>query len=203
MTFSELPINKKAYIFDLDNVLFPVKDYDLQVYYLFATFLEYQEAFPPASDLLQFMKKVYENHGPDRIFEKAKEVYAFDEKYRENFERLFKEAKLPLKLLLYHNVLSLLQDLVVDRKQLFIFTAGDPHTQLNKIKQTEWHGLEQFLRVYFSDENVTETRSSFLSRILIENGLSHKDVMLFGSNTEGQDFVSELRIDYLPISNFI
>ncbi|MBC7914980.1 MAG: HAD hydrolase-like protein [Pyrinomonadaceae bacterium] len=202
MTFTELDPNKKAFIFELDNVLIPVKDYDLQVYYLFATFLEYQEAYPPAGDLVQFMKKVYENHGPDRIFDKVKEVYAFDEKYRENFERLSREARLPLKLLLYKNILSLLQDMVVDRKQIFIVTEGDPLQQLNKIKQTEWHGLEEFLKVYFSDEILTKPNPEILFRIIKENKLQCSDILIFGATERDEKFAEAAGIDYLSVSDF-
>jgi hypothetical protein len=34
---------KKAFVFELDNVLYPEKDYFFQIYYLFANLLEYTE----------------------------------------------------------------------------------------------------------------------------------------------------------------
>lgn len=203
MIYSEIHSDKKAFIFELDDVLFPVKDYDLQVYYLFATFLEYQETYPSAGDLVDFMKKVYENHGPDRIFDKAKEVFAFDEKYRENFERLKREAKLPLKLLLYANVLSLLQEMVVDRKQIFIVTGGDPLQQLNKIRQAEWHGLEQFLKVYFSDEILTKPNPDSLHKLMADNSLESPDLLLFGASTTDKIFAASAGIDYIEIAEII
>ena len=63
---------------------------------------------------------------------------------------LFSNAKLPLKLLLYKECLELLQEIIVNRKQVFVLTAGLPEVQLNKMKQTEWHGLDKFLKIYFS-----------------------------------------------------
>lgn len=39
----ELVKDKQIVIFELDNVLYPEKDYLLQVYYLFAQFIEYSE----------------------------------------------------------------------------------------------------------------------------------------------------------------
>ena len=35
--------SKTAFIFELDNVIFPAKDYDLQVYYLFGQFMEFTQ----------------------------------------------------------------------------------------------------------------------------------------------------------------
>jgi FMN phosphatase YigB (HAD superfamily) len=202
MTFADIDARNKAFIFELDNVLFPAKDYDLQVYYLFASFLEYQEGVPLASELVQFMKKVYENHGSEKIFEKAREVYGFDEKYRENYDRLHREARLPLKLLLYQNILTLLQEMVVDRKQIFIVTAGDPLQQLNKIKQIDWHGLEAFLKVYFSDETLTKPDPSSLLNLMEENQLLNSDLLLFGATATDQAFALAAGIEYLPISEF-
>ena len=204
MTYSDLNPSKKAFIFELDNVLYPAKDYNLQVYYLFANLLEYHEAFPPADDLLQFMKKVYEKYGSDRIFDKAKEVFGFEEKYREGFERLLLEAKLPLKLLLFQNMLTLLQDMVVDRKQIFILTSGHPQQQLNKIRQTEWHGLEKFLKVYFADELREQAPElSPLGFVMKENKLQAVDVLMIGELQNGESFASEESIDYLAVTNFI
>lgn len=203
MTYAELNPAKKAFIFEFDDVLYPKKDYDLQIYYLFATFLEFQEAFPPANDLVGFMKKVYENHGPDKIFEKAKEVYAFDEKYHENFNRLHREAKLPLKLLLFQNMLSLLQEMVVDRKQIFIVTAGNPLQQLNKIKQTEWHGLEKFLKVYFADEIEPKPHGGVLDLLMQENELVQADLLIVGADPTDEIFATTAGIDYLAVSSFV
>jgi FMN phosphatase YigB (HAD superfamily) len=203
MNYADLNPSKKAFIFELDDVLYPRKDYDLQVYYLFAQFLEFQEAYPPANDLVQFMKKVYENHGPERIFDKAREVYGFDEKFRENFERLHRDAKLPLKLLLFQNMLSLLQEIVVDRKQIFIVTAGDPLEQLNKIKQTEWHGLEKFLKVYFADEIAAKPDPAVLKRIMDENILNTSDLIIFGAGLSDEIFATTAGIDYLAVNQII
>ncbi len=200
-SYSDLIGRKKAVIFELDDVLFPVKDYDLQVYYLFANFLEFHEGFPPANDVIQFMKKVYEKHGPDRIFDKAKEVYGFDEKYKENFERLKREGHLPLKLLLFQNILSFLQEIVVDRKQIFIVTAGNPLQQLNKIKQIEWHGLEEFLKVYFADEIKPKPDPDVLRFLMDHNKLAAADLVIVGASDLDSKFAEAAAIEYIQVSD--
>ena len=199
ISYSQLDPSKKAFVFELDNVLFPEKDYLLQVYYLFANFLEYLEGYPSANDLTQFMKKVYENHGEEQIFDKAKEVFGFDEKYRENFSRLHGEAKLPLKLLLFQNALSLLQDIVVDRKELFIVTGGNPIMQLNKIRQTDWNGLEKYLRVYFADELAPKPATDIIDMILEKYGFHAKDILIFGASALDQQFAQNAEIDFVKV----
>ncbi|WP_207426033.1 HAD hydrolase-like protein [Pedobacter sp. SYSU D00535] len=199
LAYSEIDPQKKAFIFELDNVLIPERDYLLQVYYLFSNFLEYLETFPPANDLTQFFKKAYENKGPDKLFEKAREVFGFDEKYKANFERLHIEAKLPLKLLLYQQALNLLQEIVVDRKQIFIVTGGNPLQQLNKIKQTEWNGLEKYLRVYFVNEVAPKPSPEILNLILEEHKLDKKDVLLFGVSETDRVFARNANLDFVEV----
>ena len=66
LKYCDLDPNKKAFIFELDNVLFPERDYLLQVYYLFANFIEFTETVPSSTELTNFLKTVYEHHGSRR-----------------------------------------------------------------------------------------------------------------------------------------
>ena len=151
MKYNELDKHKQAFIFELDDVLYPEKDYLYQVYYLFANLLEYTTA-TDAKKVTDTLVNIYNEKGKALAFDGLKEKLGIDEKYREKLDKLMLTAKLPLKLLLYKEMLTFLQDIVIDRKQLFIVTNGNPLMQLNKIKQTEWHGLEKYLKVYFAEE---------------------------------------------------
>lgn len=172
--------DKKAIIFELDDVLFPVKDYLLQVYYLFAQFIEYTEQ-KNAQEILGFMHAEYENDGTDLLFEKTAEKFNLAVAYKHNFDLLHQNARLPLKLLLYKKMLEFLQELVVERKQIFIVTSENPEQQLNKIRQTEWNGLEKYLTVFFVEE-LAKPKSEIFLDILKTNNLSPSDVLVVGAN---------------------
>jgi len=92
----------EAFVFELDDVLYPVKDFHLQVYYLFASFLEYTEQLD-ASAIVLFMKETYEQHGERAVLDKTFAAFGIADKYRENFALLNKTAKLPLKLLMFNS----------------------------------------------------------------------------------------------------
>lgn len=172
--------NKKAVIFELDDVLFPEKDYLLQVYYLFAQFIEYTEQ-KDAGTTLAFLRAEFEQNGVKQLFDKTAVQFGIDNKYKHNFELLHENARLPLKLLLYQKILDLMQELVVNRKKIFIVTSGNPEQQLNKIKQTEWNGLEQYLTVYFADELKIQ-KSEIFQNILSDNNLLADDALVIGAN---------------------
>jgi phosphoglycolate phosphatase-like HAD superfamily hydrolase len=193
--YTDIDSRKKAFVFELDDVLYPEKDYLLQVYYLFAGFMEYTELFD-AKVMLKLMTDTFEQEGRHAVFNRVKERFHIDEKYRHNFDTLHYTARLPLKLLLFSKALTLLQDIVVDRKQLFILTNGDPQQQLNKIRQTEWHGLEKYLTCYFADEIMPKPEPDTLIHILKMHGLERRDVAMIGNTETDSHCAAAAGVDY-------
>ncbi|MGV3763246.1 hypothetical protein [Parapedobacter sp.] len=201
LTYADIDGNKKALLLEVDDVLFPVKDYLLQVYYLFAHLLEYTETAPPAAELTGFLKTAYERHGEAGLFGRAAEAFAIDPKYRVQFEGMHKTARLPAKLLLYQATLNLMRAAQAAGKRLLIFTDGDPTIQLNKLRHVEWHGLDQAVKVYFQ----TELRSKGydpLDYLLHENGLQAADALYIHAG-EGRDPAFLDRLDCLAVNHFL
>lgn len=187
--------DKQLVIFELDDVLFPEKDYLLQVYYLFAQFIEYSEQ-KGAGPIIEFMRAEYEKEGPEKLFEKTASQLGIDTKYQYNFDLLHQNARLPLKLLLYKNMLSFMQELVVDRKKICIVTAGNAEQQLNKIKQTEWNGLEQYLTVYFTEE-LGQSKAEIFQKILDSNNLSPNEALVVGANNFDEEQSKLINLPYI------
>jgi FMN phosphatase YigB (HAD superfamily) len=201
MKYSDLD-KYQGYIFELDNVIYPEKDYLFQVYYLFASFIEYIELFD-AKVITDLMVDTYKAEGGDKVFDKVKEKFAIDEKYRENFDRLMLTAKLPLKLLVYQAVLEMFQDIVVDRKKIFLVTNGRPGLQLNKIRQTEWHGLEPYLICYFAEETLSMPEPDVLHLLLKEHSLERREVVMIGNSEDAMLSAEACGIDYHNVSNIL
>jgi len=202
MKYSDIDKRKSAFIFELDNVLYPEKDYLYQVYYLFANLMEYTELFD-AQAMIGLMTSTYEKEGASAVFDRVKEKFHLDEKYRLSLENLMLTAKLPLKLLLYKNMLELLQDIVVDRKKLFIITNGNPEQQLNKIKQTEWHGLEKYLVCYFADETTPKPEPDIIHLILKEHNLQRRNILMVENSEADRLCAQATGIDYLSVEEFL
>lgn len=201
MSFDKYLSNKKAVIITLDDALFPKKDYLLQVYYLFSEFMAYSEQLDSKA-VVAFMSKIYQEDGETQIFEKTATKFQIPEKYQQNFKLLHETARLPLKLLLFKNVLAILQEIVVERKQLFLLAEGNPAVAINKIKQTEWHGLEAYLKVYFTveyDGSVEKT----LEHLLEDEGLMHDDVVLFTSPIQFESNFVNLNIECFSVTEIL
>ena len=99
MAFEQYIKHKKAVVLGLDNVLYPKKDYLLQVYYLFAEFISYSEQID-AKEILLYMTSEYTANGEVNLFEKTANKFNIPLKYLSNFILLHQTARLPLKLLL-------------------------------------------------------------------------------------------------------
>lgn len=203
LEYRDINSRKKAFIFELDNVIYPERDYLLQVYYLFSNFIEFTEGAPSSAELTNFFKTAYHHHGADQIFEKAQETFGIDEKCRKNFERLHYTAILPLKLLMFNEVLKLMQEIIVDRKQIFIVTNGRPEMQLNKIRQLEWNGLEHYLKVFYAEEIKPKPEPDVLSYILETNDLLRKDVIIIGASVVDEEFAACCGTDYINVDEFL
>jgi FMN phosphatase YigB (HAD superfamily) len=202
MKYKDIDKRKTAFILELDDVLYPAKDYTLQVYYLFANMLEYIELID-AKQATDLMTTTYMEDGAEAVFDKLVQAYPVAEKYSDNFSNLFVTAKLPLKLLLYQNMLTLLQDIVVDRKKLFIVTNGSVPQQVNKIKQIEWHKLEPYLTCYFADETVPKPEPDVIHLLMQEHDLQRRDIVMIGNSDMDSLCAEAVGIDYLSIDKFL
>lgn len=202
MAFEQYIKDKQAFIFEIDDVLYPQKDYLLQVYYLFAQFIEYAEQIS-AEEIVKSMQHTYALSGSEGIFEKTAEQFNIPLKYKVNFDLLFLSARLPLKLFMFNEMLNFLQEITVERKQIFIFTNGDPMTQLNKIKQIEWHGLESYLTVYFAAETALKPAADGIQGILEKHNLNKEDLLLVGKAKSDEECAANAGIEYLNVDKLL
>ena len=185
-----------AFIFELDNVLYPEKDYLLQVYYLFSQFMEYTVQIN-AAEMLTFMKAEYEAHGADAIFDKTKAHFFLEEQYRVNFNLLNSNAKLPLKLLLFPEVALFLKNITEKGKKIFLLTTGNPEKQLNKVRQIEWEGLAEQIKVYFADEIAQISSLKPLNFLSQEHDLQPDKVLYIGKDIADENMAAAAGVNFL------
>ena len=202
MAFETYVAPNTAFIFGLDDVLYPEKDYLLQVYYLFSEFMEYSAQLN-AKAITDFMQLEYTHHGSVNIFEKTAAKFDIQEKYKSNFLLLHENAHLPLKLLLFQKILSFLQAIVMDRKKIYLIVSGNKLVQLNKIKQMEWHGLEHYLKVYFSQELELSLTANSIDFIIDQNQLKKEEVLFVGSKLEEQKAAQNAGIEFLQVTKLL
>lgn len=150
-----ITFDKDLYLFELDDVLFPKRDYLVQVYYLFGSFYEFTEGQSNANDIAKFMTKIYDLHGEEHVLLATKMMFNINNQYDDNFYRLLANAQIPLKLEFTQQTKLLLDQLIDKKKKIAILTKGNPIEQLNKIKFIDWGSLDYLkdsIKIYFADE---------------------------------------------------
>jgi HAD superfamily hydrolase (TIGR01549 family) len=202
MKYIDLDERKTAFIFELDNVIYPEKDYLFQIYYLFAASMEYVELID-AKAATDFMVNTYFSDGKDAVFGALQQKFNIADKYRDNFQQMMHNVKLPLKLLVYTDILELMQQIVIDRKRIFIVTNGHRDQQLNKIKQTEWNGLESYLTCYFADEVKPKPETDVIDKLIQEQNLKRKDLLMIGDSETDELCAQNAGLDYLAVNQFL
>ena len=202
MAFEKLIADNQAFIFELDDVLYPKKDYLLQVYYLFAQFIEYGEQLS-ASEVLNFMQATYSNHGETDLFLKTADHFNLPLKYQYNFDLLHENVRLPLKLLLFAPVLTFMKQIVAESKRVFLLADGNPTEQLNKIRQIEWNGLETYLTVYFTEEITNLGRGKAIEIISDKHTLPLGEIVMVARDEEGELAAPIVGIKLLPIDKLL
>lgn len=185
-----------AFVFELDDVIYPEKDFHLQVYYLFGQFMEYSEQLD-GNAVLKFMQESYLKQGHDGIFDTTASHFGIAEKYRLNFDLLQRNIRLPLKLLLFDTCMKFMRDIIAAQKSLFLLVSGNPEAQLNKIKQVEWQGLEQHLTVYFKEEIEALDLGKGLDYLAARHDLLDKRFLIVDRNEPQNATSDNLNIKYL------
>ena len=171
--------NYKALVLDLDNTIYPEKDYLFQVYYLIGQFVEFQEGVS-REQVTQFLVNEFMANGRDHIFDKMIAHFELPETYLENCFRLLRTAKIPLPLLIFEDMLIRLQEASEVGLQLFVLTNGHPEQQLNKIKHLEWHGLDQHIKCYFCNEIAPKPAPDAMLKLLADHQLLPSEVLFLG-----------------------
>ncbi|MET3113235.1 hypothetical protein AAKU52_000957 [Pedobacter sp. CG_S7] len=198
MEIEKIIRDNDVFVFELDNVLYPEKDFFLQVYYLFGQFVEYGEQMD-ATAILKYMQHIYMEQGHEGIFEKTASHFGIPEKYKLNFDLLQRNVRLPLKLLLFDPCLALLNALVKAQKPIFLLVSGNPEAQLNKIRQVDWQGLEKHLTVYFVEEIAASVSDKGLTYLMEQHSLTGKKLLLLTEKDTAVPNVEGVTLNILTV----
>lgn len=200
MLYKNYISSKSAFIFDLDNTLYPEKDYLYQIYYMIGQFIEYQETFDH-DKITKFLIDEFEQNGRKNLFNKLIERFGLSEEYMENFLRLMRTGRLPLRLMLYKEIEILLNELVDLDKKIFILTNGNPEQQYNKIIQIDWNGLQQYIKCYFANEINPKPAPDAMLKIIEEHELNKEEIIFIGDSVEDEECAKAAGVEFCYLSN--
>lgn len=192
---------KQAIIFDLDNTLYPEKDYLYQTYYLIGHLLEYQEQIS-AGAVVEFLISTFEKEGRVGLFDKLMSRYNLNENYKLKLLAVLRNSKLPLRLIMYDYMQDLIEKLITAEVQLFILTNGNPLQQLNKLKHLDLNGHSDKLICYFADEIAPKPSPDSVWHILKKHQLEADQIVFIGDSIVDEQCANNAGISFLNVNVF-
>jgi FMN phosphatase YigB (HAD superfamily) len=100
-------------------------------------------------------------------------------------------------------MLSFMQEIVTDRKKLFIVTNGNPQQQLNKLRQIEWHGLQPYLICYFADETLPKPEPDVLHLLMEQHNLQRRDILMIENSETDRLCAEDTGIDHISVNDIL
>lgn len=162
-------------------------------------FIEYQETFDH-DKITKFLIDEFEQNGRKNLFNKLIERFGLSDEYMENFLRLMRTGRLPLRLMLYKEIEILLNELVDLDKKIFILTNGNPEQQYNKIIQIDWNGLQKYIKCYFANEIKPKPAPDTLLKIIEEHELNKEEIIFIGDSVEDEECAKSAGVEFCYLS---
>lgn len=192
---------KQSIIFDLDNTLYPEKDYLYQTYYLIGHLLEYQEQIS-AGSVIEFLISTFETSGRTGLFDKLIEKFNLNESYKLKLMAVMRTSKLPLRLIMFDYMQTIIEKLIAEDFKLFILTNGNPQQQLNKLKHLDFNGHADKLTCYFADEISPKPSPDAVWHILKKHELEADQVLFIGDSEVDKMCAENAGIDFMNVEVF-
>jgi putative hydrolase of the HAD superfamily len=117
----------KCIFFDLDNTVYPEKDYYIPCYDIIAGMIDPKNK----KDILLNIINIRETEGDQQVFNKIIEYYGVDNNYLPKFVDIYRSYEANISV--YRDVLKFLEENHTERK-FGILTNGGKKTQTNKVK---------------------------------------------------------------------
>lgn len=210
MTF-EIFKNYNAFIFDLDDTLYPEIDYLKAAFQAISKEFEEKHALK-AIEIEQFLTTTFTENGRSQLFNQCFNQFFTDEKAQNtegvlseeicvnNCLNILRTVKISQKIALFPYVYRLIPQLVAEEKQIFVLTNGNPKQQRNKIAHLDWQNLDAQITFVFANEFAPKPSPSVFSDFLEPNfHLKTKKTLFIGDAETDAEFSQNVGFDFLHV----
>lgn len=183
-------------LFDLDNTLYNEIDYLFGAYDFMGRNI--QSLFPEckSEEISGFLKRVFLEEGRNELFEKCISAYGLPLDYKGSMLSAMREVQFDEKISLYPDAVNILK-CALSHAEVFIITNGNLDQQINKVKQIEWHGLLENIKVVYA----VSTKPKPAPDSFFSLGISPELKCLYvGDADTDEQFSMNCNIDFLHIS---
>ncbi len=188
-------------IFDLDDTLYPEKDYLFLVYQEIADYTQQKYGISKKISF-SFLKESFLKNGRENlldIFIKEKQI---DNKEIKNYLYIMRTISLRGKLKLFPLIKLKLKQAVSTTK-VCVVTNGNPIQQRNKVAQIDWDDIEVH-NIYYANE-ISPKPSCEIYEIIKKDFLLNENdkILMIGDSQIDEEFAKNIDADFCLVDNDI
>ncbi len=192
----------KCYIFDLDNTLYNEVDYLYPAYREIAHFLH--ENYNLITEKVEnYLISEFTNSGRKNLFDNLIENYKLPKGTLVDLLFILRNIQRVQKINLFPEMESLLNQLVLKNKLVYILTNGNIVQQKNKINQISWNGLINKIDIKLANEIEPKPSPTAIYEILKERNLEKCEVVFIGDSKIDEECAGRANIQFLNVSLFL
>lgn len=197
----------EAILFDLDNTIYPEKEYLERAYKNIARNVSIVESnlLVTESEISNFLLKTFESEGRDKIFQKMKTQFQINSFTLENFLECMHNTPLEKnELKVYPYIYDLLVYLKRYNLLLFVVTNGNVNQQQNKINALNLDTTIFNEIIYTSSmgKYYEKPSSFFIEKIKLDYSLNGNKMLLFGDSPIDKATALNAGIDFINVQTF-
>jgi FMN phosphatase YigB (HAD superfamily) len=187
--------NFDLFIFDLDDTLYPEKDYLFKAYDQIGFVLS-RNLNLDSFAISAFLKNTFLLEGREKLFDKFLKKYEKDPKYLSVMIETLRQTVIPEKINLYPMMYELLSEIIKLNKKVFVLTNGNPGQQRNKVKSINWFNLDSAIKFIYANEYEPKPSSFSVKMILSLEKVEISKVIFIGNSENDRLCASSAGIDY-------
>jgi phosphoglycolate phosphatase-like HAD superfamily hydrolase len=177
----EIASNYKVVVFDYDDTLVSEKEFLFFTYRQIAA-LVYRSHKIPENEVFEYLKNEFELHGRDLLFNKLIRKYNLPITMLSDLLGLMRTAVISPALTLLPGMKSLLKRILEKDVKVYVLTNGNHLQQINKIRHTQWEGLEKRISFVFADLHEPKPSPVCLQLIQKQTNTDCRDMVFIGDS---------------------
>lgn len=179
------------YLFDLDNTLINEETYLLVTYRRIAELNNLN-----VKDLFD----LYHKEGKDYIFQKMKTCFCIEQNI-DQLKEIQRTIQLKGKMTIPNRILDYLTDKISFQNKIFVVTNGNILQQMNKVRQTEWHGLDQFITFVYANMIYPKPDARLYLYLKKKYNLLNAQTIMIGDSEIDKQFAKNSKIKFISTQN--
>lgn len=195
--------NYKYYLIDLDDTIFSEADYLFFAYnkidiYLSSNFLIQK------GKIYNYLKFQFRENGRHKLFNKMIKEFKLDVKVLDSILSILRGVKFDVKISMYPQMFQMIENLIGQKKRIFIVTNGNIYQQKNKVNSIDWRGTEKNLMFIYANSVEPKPSKKLFYFLKTNFNINEPETLMIGNDYDvDRKFAENSNIDFIDVREIL